>query len=458
MTTPGFALKADGTAYFKGRLDSSQATFGAWTLNEQAFFITANSRIKLDAAAEQIQVLDSNGSVRFTANTELTLPSPAGVQVTGASPNAGTDALGRVTITPTATVIVDETSFNGNNNFSYSGSYHLLGAFTASANGGQHNIRYTWNPSSAYSSGRVYASGDANSSLDISLVLTPENSNTIVAYGTSDGASAYGTMYEDGDFSSTGFGYRSYFASGFTDSLTDPKTYTVSATLTANTVYKIKLLVSFNLDVGDTQYYPYFESSDGSVYYEETGDSARVVIEAVSAGTIVNGGGFQTAAGAGKFLKHATVPDTTGIFTYIEGGLSTDKHYHKNIGTNIGYNVGGYPMVKGYGRWTMNSAPTGVPAATSMYSMGGVITSLVAGASQGRYTVNYALTTSDNSTLSTITPSVFVQGTRINDQDNECTFDYGKRSGNDTFTTIHTQDNNVDTLNNMDELSMMVVM
>jgi hypothetical protein len=59
---------------------------------------------------------------------------------------------------------------------------------------------------------------------------------------------------------------------------------------------------------------------------------------------------------------------------------------------------------------------------------------------------------------SSITPSIFVAGTRINDQDNECTFDYGKRSGSNTSTVIHTQDNNVDTLNNMDELSILVVM
>jgi hypothetical protein len=106
----------------------------------------------------------------------------------------------------------------------------------------------------------------------------------------------------------------------------------------------------------------------------------------------------------------------------------------------------------------MNSAPTGVPAAPSTYSMGGVITSLTVGSLQGRYTVSYALTTSDGVTLSNIIPSVFVQGTRINDQDQECTFDYGVRFAYSTSTTIHTQDNNVDTLNNMDELSLMVVM
>ena len=180
----------------------------------------------------------------------------------------------------------------------------------------------------------------------------------------------------------------------------------------------------------------------------------------VSAGTIVNGGGFQTAAGAGKFLKHSTSPDVTGIYTYVEGGLSTDKQYHKStLGTNLGYDVAGYPMIKGYGRWVMVNATTGAPAAPSMANLGGCITSLSAVA-QGSYTVSYTLTNSAGGT-SGYTPSIFVYGTRISDGASapiECTFDTGKYSGDNTFTNFRTQDNNVDTLNNMDELSIMVVM
>jgi hypothetical protein len=59
---------------------------------------------------------------------------------------------------------------------------------------------------------------------------------------------------------------------------------------------------------------------------------------------------------------------------------------------------------------------------------------------------------------STIIPSVFIQGTRDDSSDAECTFDYGKRSGTSSGTVIHTQDNNTDTLNNMDELSVLLVM
>jgi hypothetical protein len=458
ITSPGFATKNDGTAYFKGVLNSSQATFGAWTLNAQAFFITANSRIKLDAAQEQIQVLDSDGAVRFTANTALTLPNPAGVQATSGTPGSPTGGTTTpLVITPTSATVVSETSINGDNDFFYTGVYHELGSFISSANGGQHNIRYTWNPSSAYYSGIVEAAGNAYASLSVSLVLTPDATNDIVAYGTSDYASAYGQMYEEGYGGSYG-GFRSYYAQQNTDLLVDPKTYTVSATLTASTRYRVKLLVSYTLSVDDTSGAPYYENSSAGVVYEENGDTGRLVVEAVSAGTIVNGGGFQTAAGAGRYLKHATNPDTIGIYTYVEGGFSTDKHYHKDTGTSLGYNVGGYPMVKGYARWASNVSQTGAPSIPTLQSLGGVVTSLASAGSQGAYNLNFALTTSDGASLSTITPSVFFTGTRDIANPVECTFTFGKFAGNSTYINFRTQDNNTDGLFNMDEIGVIVVM
>jgi hypothetical protein len=457
ITTPGFALKSDGTAFFKGVLNSSQATFGAWTLNQQAFFITANSRIKLDAVQEEIQVLDENGAVRFTANTELVLPNPAGVQATSGTPGSPTGgSTTPLIITPNATTVVSETSFNGNNDFFAVGVYHELGSFLSSANGGQHNIRYTWNPANAYSAGSVSAAGNGYASLSVSLVLTPDATNDIVAYGTSDYASAYGYMVQEGYDGSYGGGFSTYYAQQNSDALTDPKTYTVSANLTASTRYRAKLLVSYTLEIQDTSGAPFYESSYGSLVYEETGASGRLTVEAVSAGTIVNGGGFQTAAGAGKYLKHATNPDITGIYTYAEGGLMADKFYHPSAAGFSGYNVAGYPVVKGYGRWTMVNNFVGAPGTPSAQTIGGCITSLSAVA-QGSYTVNYTLPTSDGGT-STTTPSIFVFGTRRAAIQEECTISVGKFTGDSTSTNFRTQDNNTDTLNNMNELSIIVVM
>jgi len=451
ITTPGFATKNDGTAYFKGVLNSSRATFGAWTLNEQALFIATNSRIKLDAVEEQIQVLDSNGLVRFTANTALTLPNPAGTQPTSGTPNESGGLTSPLIISPTATTIVNQTSTNGNNNFSYTTVYHELGTFFASANVGQHNIRYTWNPSNVYASGRVSAAGNAYASLSTALILTRDGTNDIIAYGTSDNAAAYGQMFDEG-------GFRGSYALENIDYLQDPKTFTVSANLVAPPArYSVKLLVSYVLEVDDTSGDPYYESSYGSVVYQEAGDGGRLVVEAVSAGTFINGGGFQTAAGAGKYLKHATNPDITGIYTYVEGGLMADKFYHPSAAGFSGYNVAGYPVVKGYGRWTMVNNFVGAPGTPSAQTIGGCITSLTVTTAQGNYTVNYTLPTSDNGT-STTTPSIFVFGTRRAAIQEECTISVGKFTGDSSFTNFRTQDNNTDTLNNMNELSIIVVM
>jgi len=456
ITTPGFALKSDGKAFFKGALNSSEATFGAWTLNSQAFYITANSRIKLDAVQEEIIVLDSSGSTRFIANTELELPNPSGVQPTDGTPTSGGGGVfgTPLQITPTDATIIDVTSTNGNNNIFYSSSFHELGSFRASVNGGQHNITYTWNPASAYDSGRVNAAGNAFASLGVSLVLVPENTNDIIAFGTSITTYAYGQMVNEGDF--YGFGGRSYYAQENIGLLTDPKVFTVSSTLTQNTIYKVKLLVSFNLEVDDTNLEPYYENSYGGIVFKEAGAGARLVIEAVSAGTIVNGGGFQTAAGANKFLKHATNPTNTGIYTYVQGGLMADKYYHPSAAGFGGYDVAGYPVIKGYGRWTMVNGTTGTPATPSVQTLGGCITSL-AGVAQGSYNVSYTLALAGGGNSSVI-PSIFVFGTRDGGSQAESTFDSGKFSGDSTVTNFRTQDNNADTLNNMDELSIIVVM
>ena len=448
ITTPGFATKVDGTAYFKGTLNSSDATFGAWTLNSQAFYITANSRIKLDAVQEQITVKDTNGATRFTANTSTTLPSP------NAAPPSPEN------LNPSATYVVNQTSTNGDNNISYTNYYLDLGSFVASANGGQHNIRYVWNPPAAYPAssgyGQAQAAGSANAYLGVSLVITPDTTNSIIAYGDSTSAYTYGTMAADGYYGSYG-GTGVYTAVENNAYLPDPKTLTVSANLDAGVTYRVKLLVYYELDVNNTSGNPYYESSYGKVVFYETGDYNRVKIEAVSAGTIINGGGFQSAVGGNAYIKHMVSPDSTGIYTYVKGGLQTDKQYHQSIGTNIGYDVPGYPMIKGYGRWSMtNASPTSAPGTPSAISIGGCITSL-SGAATGRYSVFYTLTNAAGTT-SGYTPSIFINGTRINTSQIECTFDYGKYNGDNTYTSFSTQDNNVDTLNNMTELSIIVVM
>ena len=115
-------------------------------------------------------------------------------------------------------------------------------------------------------------------------------------------------------------------------------------------------------------------------------------------------------------------------------------------------------MIKGYARWASNVSQTGAAVAPTLQSLGGVVTSLAGAGSQGAYNLNFALTTSDGTTLSLITPSVFFTGTRDVANAVESTFTFGKFAGNSTYINFRTQDNNGDALFNMDEIGVIVVM
>jgi hypothetical protein len=246
--------------------------------------------------------------------------------------------------------------------------------------------------------------------------------------------------------------------------LADPTVFKISANLAAAASYRLQLRISYSHGSADTDYTPI--NSRSEVKFTEPGTSA-VSIQRVSAGTVANGGGFQVSTSADAYLRH-NINSTTGYNTDIKGGLAVDKIYgfidtKDNSAppgvnfTNIGYNVAGYAMVKGYGRFTMTNVwNTNPPATPVVQSIGGCLTSLTI-TTIGKYIVSYVLTTAAGGT-STIIPSVFIQGTRDDSSDAECTFDYGKRSGTSSGTVIHTQDNNNDTLNNMDELSVLIVM
>jgi hypothetical protein len=595
ITTPGFAVTAAGSGFFKGAINSSDATFGTWKMN--GFTLSSlSSRIVLDATAgqESIQIKDSGDNLRFTANTQPTLPALGGAQPTFTS-------TGGPSATPPAGTPVDDSTLNGDNDNDGTVIFYNLGSFTAAPQTGIHSAIYTYNPSTV---ANTYAetNASANANMSMNLVYT-DTSDNIVAWGDGTSVYSYSNLVDDcsgggsgpyrisvigtteillsngsiklakdivkddkilswdentesfvegtiGDLKSRkvdfvyklicaeneisvsdshkfwgtnnleidvrdivagvtqiyvkngdvlelkivdsiekviGYQYvytfsvpeyHNYISNNIASHnfisgcyewtngqmfLADPTVFKISANLTGGASYKLQLRISYSLGSADTDYTGI--NSTAEVRFTEPGTSA-VSIQRVSAGTVANGGGFQVSTSAAAYLRH-DINSTTGYNTDIKGGLAVDKIYGfsdtlNNAGTPapftlIGYNIAGYAMVKGYGRWTMNNVwNTNPPGTPAISSMGGCITSLTI-TQIGRYVVNYVLTTATGGT-SSITPSVFVQGTRDDTSDTECTFSYGKRSGSSTSTTIHTQDNNTDTLNNLDELSVLIVM
>jgi hypothetical protein len=256
-----------------------------------------------------------------------------------------------------------------------------------------------------------------------------------------------------------------YYFTSQTSPLAKPSTFTITTgNLTSGATYKVQLYITITAASADTSALTTYDNSEARAVFQEP--YGAITLKRISAGTVANGGGFQTVTSETQYLKHDK-NSTTGYNTEIKGGLAVDKIYGfydtlnnasptPTTFTNIGYDIGGYAMIKGYGRWASNVSQTGTVTIPFPSSMGGCITSLQQ-VSQGIYNVYYTLTKADG-TSSTIYPSVFFTGGRDQASQVECTYNFGKFSGDATFTNFRTQDNNTDGLQNMDELSVMIVM
>jgi hypothetical protein len=350
ITSTGFAVKGDGTAYFKGTLNSSNATFGAWTLDGNQLSSASGSIIlKATKDDESISVLDENRALRFLANTALTLPSPSAAQPTSYN-----------TYGPGGTPVTQAATTSNNNDVQINGTTLLnLTTFTASTNGGRHAATYTYNPASAYNT-YAFAYGVASAYLYVTLVIT-DNSDNVVAYGTSRGVSAYGTQYNEPYYGSSGYGGYSYLGGSWAY-LADPTTFTVSAAnLSASGTYKLQLQIYYYVYTSDTSGDPYNDDSYGYVNFQEPNVSSTIVIQATSAGTYVNGGGFLSAISDTKYLQVSDgsdggYPANLSYGTKIKGNLNlVDGTVFSATSTAPGY----APAVKAFCRLKYNGGTGG---------------------------------------------------------------------------------------------------
>jgi len=358
ITSTGFAVKGDGTAYFKGTLNSTDATFGTWHLDGSSFS-SANGRIKLTATtgAESIQVKDQNDALRFSANTELILPSPGAAQPTSYS-STGPGGTPVWQTSPTTLYINqnDTTTTNGVNENDGTYLYFPLTDFVSSTAGGTHTATWTYNPSGQ--NVIAYGYGQAGAQISLQLVIT-DGSNNIVGngYGTQRSVYAYGgNSYHYNPVTGRYDGY----LSGQTQYLTKPTVFTVSATgLSTSTTYKLQLYVGFYTNSSDTSGSPWNDSSEAWVSFTEP--NGAISIKATSAGTFINGGGFLVAMDDTKYLSVSNGTDggftsalpygakIKGPLNLIDGVLFSSLSKDKN-----GYG----PAVKAFGSVIYNGGGT----------------------------------------------------------------------------------------------------
>jgi hypothetical protein len=514
IRAPGFAIQSSGNASFRGKLESVEAIFGAWELDANSLE-SSNGRIKLNAGAESITVLDTSGNPRFIANTEATLPSPSAAQP---SPTSATG--------PNA-AIYQTTTTNASNNLTDNQFVNLV-SFTAAAGGGTHLATYTYDP--AVNDTYSFARGDAYAIQTFNLVVT-DSSDGILTYGTTKYATAFGSIVDEcggggggyGPVSVTGdtqitmndgstklaneinkndkilsfdgvsfvedtilqvrtrttpFIYKvvvdsielkvsdthAFWADNETNEicvrdliqgvskiyvkvdntyelkivdyveqmveenivysfsvkknknyisnniishnflycysfneqftyLGDPSFFSVtSGNLTGGASYKIQLYINKQLYSGDTPLEEYGNTSSATIRFVEPGGTVN--ISRISAGTVVNGGGFQSVISDTKFLE---VRDGTN------GGISTGLQYSTVIKGSLNLKDGtviadtsyvpGYAMaVKAYAYITTpNSGPTiygtGISAITYTGTAGQFVVTLATDQGIGAYTV-----------------------------------------------------------------------
>jgi hypothetical protein len=328
----------------QGSINSNDGNIGGWTIGEGSI-ISSNQNIQLYSdPSESIAVFDDSGSLRFFANTQLTLPSPTGVVYSPA-------------ILPT----VSTSSFQQNgvpNDGTYSSYYggtiaydwYVIpssgGSFTAGASG-QHVITYTMPLNYA-----SYASaiGDADCTLNVNLQLT-RTGHAPQLYTEFVGQSNYAIAYAQGSIQTfqtwNGFGWdTTYYPSGQTVTLPATK-FSLIADLQQGVTYYLTLRGYSYLHSMDTSLplYPPFGIDSQAETSFVLSSAGSISIKTVSAGTVVNGGGFQAVLADDKYLRVTDgLSGSYNFSTEITGSLMVDRAI-SSFSNGYGYP----PAVKAFG-------------------------------------------------------------------------------------------------------------
>ena len=182
IISPGFAVKPNGNAFFKGVIEAFSGKLGSWKLDPTTLNSDSN-RISLNSTDDSISILDTGGNLRFLANTATSLPDIGGTAPSPATLSAGT-------------TVYTHNSTNGVGNGTAT-EYHNFGTFTTAAGAAKHLITWTYNPagsSNSYSD----AQGDGNASLTVQMVLRNPSTGVVLFTGTVRSTEATGTVECDG--------------------------------------------------------------------------------------------------------------------------------------------------------------------------------------------------------------------------------------------------------------------
>ena len=292
----------DGTKLIvMGEVRSTTGYLGSWKIDGDSLK-SSGGNIELNGSSESITLYDSSGDLRFLANTDTSLPTTNGG---GAIPNTLT--LGTSIYTHSTTEQSNDGTFV---------DYVEAGSFVAGTNG-KHIIKYVMS-TNVSNSGYSKAGGDGASTFYMTLTVRSASGGG----GTEYGSATY-TLSADGIWYYEGAGI--YTAGEVIDNLLKPKTWTVSTnTLTSGTTYYVTMeltsILSSNITIPTKG-----DSSTASTYFHSV-DSNSITINSTSAGTVINGGGFQALLNSNKYLK---------VSNGTDGGAGSTLDYSTSIKGNL---------------------------------------------------------------------------------------------------------------------------
>jgi hypothetical protein len=375
-----------------GSITSNDGVIGGWTIGEGSI-ISKNQNIQLySEPSESIAVFDNSGSLRFFANTQLTLPSPSGVTYSSA------------TISAVSTSSFQQNAFPNDGAYT-PGEYGIIGydsyiipasngSFTALTSG-QHIITLNI-PANASSWAR--AMGDAGSTLNLLLLLT-KTGHAPQFYTEYVGQSNYATAWANGSIAQyqiwNGFGWEYYYYPT-PGSMDLPATkLSLIADLQQGVTYYLTLKVYSQLQSRDTglPLYPPFGIDSQAETSFNLPSTANIIIKTISAGTVVNGGGFQAVLADDKFLRVKDGIDggqfsTLPYSVQISGSLMVDQAISKSTK----FKVPGHPAaIKAFGRVVYNSGAKNLAGSYSiLYSHGVDPNSLAINTTYKSYQINFS--------------------------------------------------------------------
>ena len=395
----------------RGTVNSNNGNIGGWDIGPGRI-ISTNQNIQLiSEPSESIAVFDDSGSLRFFANTRLTLPDPTGVAYSSTVISSFTTSSNQTSGVPN----------DGNYNLYYGGrisyDYYKIPStnpsFTATVSG-QHIITCNIPAFSSY----VQPTGDAYGFISLRLALTtvghfPQSPTNQIASSNTLLQSEYGIMSSYLFWNGSEY-VTYYYANPITRYLPAGK-LSIIADLQSGVTYYFTLVGNAYLESKDTtsiiQYPPSGVTSEVDAVIGLP-SNVGIDIKAISAGTIVNGGGFQAVLADDKYLRvRDGISGSYNFSTEITGSLMVDRAISRY---SLGY---GYPpAVKAFCRVLYNGGDVNLATSYTIRNQYNVSTTLTR-AANNRYLLTFlnpmdsaeytVFITPSNSTYATSTVATF---------------------------------------------------